>query len=72
LADFTQYNDIRQECGFKNVMVANQISSSQSNEPSPFLGKLDIEGYQKTKSHAGYLWVVFHELLGHGTGLRAV
>ena len=36
--------------------------------PSPFVGPQDAEVYQKHKFSAYYIWVVLHELLGHGTG----
>jgi dipeptidyl-peptidase III len=50
-------------------MIANQISAtSQSKEPSPFLDELEADEYQRHKHHATYLWIVFHELLGHGAG----
>lgn len=28
----------------------------------------DVPSFLKHREHAFYLWVVFHELLGHGTG----
>lgn len=69
MADPAKYNDIRQESGFKNVMIANQISArAGASEPSPFLDTSENEEYQRHIHHATYLWVVFHELLGHGTG----
>jgi dipeptidyl-peptidase III len=80
MTDGIKYNDIRQECGFKNVMIANQISSRedskssprQASKASPFLENQDIAGYRKHESHATYLWIVFHELMGHGTGRMMV
>ncbi|KAL8736416.1 MAG: hypothetical protein Q9166_000208 [cf. Caloplaca sp. 2 TL-2023] len=63
------YNDIRQECGFKNVIIANRMSV-ESNEAdiSPFVHSSEAAMFQKHKYHAYYIWVVLHELLGHGTG----
>jgi dipeptidyl-peptidase III len=80
MTDGIKYNDIRQECGFKNVMIANQISSRedskssprQASKASPFLENQDIAGYRKHESHATYLWIVFHELMGHSTGRMMV
>jgi len=64
-----QYNDIRQECGFKNVIIANRMSAeSSSTEVSPFIDPAEIEIFRKHKFPAYYIWVVLHELLGHGTG----
>ena len=63
------YNDIRQECGFKNVIIANRMSA-ESNEAdvSPFVYSPEARVFQKHKYSAYYIWVVLHELLGHGTG----
>ncbi|KAL8936847.1 MAG: hypothetical protein Q9216_004714 [Gyalolechia sp. 2 TL-2023] len=63
------YNDIRQECGFKNVIIANRMSA-ESNEAdiSPFIHASEAATFQKSKYPAYYIWVVLHELLGHGTG----
>lgn len=63
------YNDIRQECGFKNMIIANRMSAESSQAgPSPFIDESEAEIFQKHKFSAYYLWVVLHELLGHGTG----
>ncbi|KAI9719973.1 MAG: hypothetical protein M1812_003098 [Candelaria pacifica] len=64
------FNDIRQNDGFKNVMVTNRISAEYSkNEIAPaFLAPADAPIFLDHKYHAFYLWVVIHELLGHGTG----
>ena len=63
------YNDIRQEHGFKNVIIANRMSA-ESNEAdtSPFVHTAEAAMFQKHRYHAYYIWVVLHELLGHGTG----
>lgn len=63
------YNDIRQECGFKNVIIANRMSA-ESNQAdfSPFVDPMEAEIFRKHKYTAYYIWVVLHELLGHGTG----
>ena len=63
------YNDIRQQHGFKNVIVANRMSA-ESNEAqvSPFVQPSEALMFQKHKYPTYYIWVVLHELLGHGTG----
>ena len=63
------YNDIRQQHGFKNVIIANRMSA-ESNEAqvSPFVEPSEALIFQKHKYPAYYIWVVLHELLGHGTG----
>lgn len=64
-----QYNDIRQECGFKNVIIANRMSAeSNTTELSPFVDSSEAKIFQKHKYPTYYWWVVLHELLGHGTG----
>lgn len=63
------YNDIRQECGFKNVIIANRMSAESSEaDESPFVDSSEAEAFRKYKYPAYYMWVVLHELLGHGTG----
>ena len=68
-----QYKDIRQECGFKIVIVANRMST-ESNQTGacPFLHPDEAEKFHKHKYSAYYWWVVLHELLGHGTGKMIV
>ncbi|KAJ9648287.1 hypothetical protein H2199_001140 [Coniosporium tulheliwenetii] len=67
------YNDIRQDCGFKNVIIANRMSAeSDKAELCPFLDESEAETFQRHKYPAYYWWVVLHELLGHGTGKMMV
>lgn len=68
-----QYNDIRQTHGFKNVLIANIESAVSRNEtPPPFIAESETTEYNKYESQAKYLWLVVHELLGHGTGQMMV
>ena len=63
------YNDIRPECGFKNVIIANRMSAeSNKADISPFVDSREAQIFQRHKYSAYYIWVVLHELLGHGTG----
>ena len=63
------YNDIRQQHGFKNVMIANRMNAeSDETQVSPFVKISEAAAYQKHRYAAQYIWVVLHELLGHGTG----
>ncbi|KAI9811063.1 MAG: hypothetical protein M1827_005645 [Pycnora praestabilis] len=66
----TQFNDIRQDVGSKNVMISNRIAAEYTAErASPaFLDPSDLAVYLKSEYNAFYIWVVLHELLGHGTG----
>jgi dipeptidyl-peptidase III len=67
-----QYNDIRQEDGFKNVIIANRMVAESQAKQYPFIDASEAEQFQKNKFPAYYLWVVLHELLGHGTGKMMV
>ncbi|KAI1180883.1 peptidase family M49-domain-containing protein [Nemania sp. FL0916] len=62
------YNDIRQEVGFKNVIIANRMIAESTATQWPFIPTEEMELFQKHKYPAYYWWVVLHELLGHGTG----
>lgn len=66
------YNDIRQEDGFKNVIIANRMVAESQAKQYPFIDVSEAEQFQKHKFPAYYLWVVLHELLGHGTGRMMV
>ena len=64
-----QFNDIRQDVGFKNVMIANQIAAEygQRRESPAFIDSSDESLFASAEYDAFYIWVVLHELLGHGT-----
>ena len=63
------YNDIRQQHGFKNVIIANRMNAeSDETQISPFVDASEAAAFQKHKYAASYIRVVLHELLGHGTG----
>ncbi|KAH8162556.1 hypothetical protein CIB48_g5714 [Xylaria polymorpha] len=62
------YNDIRQDVGFKNVIIANRMVAESTAMQWPFIPAEEMELFQKHKYPAYYWWVVLHELLGHGTG----
>ncbi|KAF2177997.1 peptidase M49, dipeptidyl-peptidase III, partial [Zopfia rhizophila CBS 207.26] len=67
------YNDIRDECGFKNVIIANRMSAEGNKaHRSPFVDPAELDFFQRAKYPAYYWWVVLHELLGHGTGRMMV
>ena len=69
-ANLPNYNDIRQQNGFKNVIIANRMNARNDNIPAsdPFVGDSEAVAFQKHKYAAKYIWIVLHELLGHGTG----
>lgn len=62
------YDDIRQNLGFKNVSLGNVLSASAPNEAVPFVREQDLELFQKYRTPAFEVQVGIHELLGHGTG----
>ncbi|KAH9909743.1 dipeptidyl peptidase III [Xylariomycetidae sp. FL2044] len=66
------YNDIRQDVGFKNVIIANRMIVESTAKQWPFIAEDEMETFQKHKYPAYYWWVVLHELLGHGTGKMMV
>ena len=62
------YDDIRQDLGFKNVSLGNVLSAKAPNEPVPFIAEKDLDVYRRCRDPAFEVQVGIHELLGHGTG----
>jgi dipeptidyl-peptidase-3 len=62
------FDDIRQNDGFKNVSLGNVLSAKAPDEKIPFISDADLEIYQKYRDAAFEVQVGLHELTGHGCG----
>ncbi|PGH08246.1 hypothetical protein AJ79_06032 [Helicocarpus griseus UAMH5409] len=62
------YDDIRQNLGYKNVSLGNVLSAKAPNEPVPFIREQDLQLFRDYRDPAFEVQVGIHELLGHGTG----
>ncbi|KAI4644110.1 uncharacterized protein J4E78_009694 [Alternaria triticimaculans] len=68
-SNLPNYNDIRENHGSKNIIIANRMSANRnSSGASIYLQPPDRELYRQNLHTIRFVATIIHELLGHGTG----
>jgi dipeptidyl-peptidase-3 len=62
------YDDIRQNIGFKNVILGNAVSAMNFDDKINHVTDSDWELYRRHFIDTSSMLIGLHELLGHGTG----
>ncbi|KAK1145532.1 hypothetical protein N8T08_004090 [Aspergillus melleus] len=62
------YNDIRQKVGYKNIIFSNRMVAERVRARGlHMVDETDQDAFKNHRFHSYYIWVVLHEILGHGT-----
>ncbi|PLB51597.1 hypothetical protein P170DRAFT_443778 [Aspergillus steynii IBT 23096] len=64
----SQYESIREACGFKNIVLANRLSANNNTSQPPWIDLSQLNHFKRTSHIVRFLTTAIHELLGHGTG----
>ncbi|KEY73545.1 hypothetical protein S7711_03704 [Stachybotrys chartarum IBT 7711] len=63
------YNDIRETCGFKNIVVANRMNAiNDPARPCYYVHDAEAKRYRECTHIIRFITTAIHELLGHGSG----
>ncbi|KAL4921945.1 peptidase family M49-domain-containing protein [Aspergillus aurantiobrunneus] len=55
--------------GYKNIIFSNRMAAERIRTRGlPLVDEAERETFRSHRSHSYYIWVVLHEILGHGTG----
>ncbi|KAI1830109.1 hypothetical protein DTO013E5_7643 [Penicillium roqueforti] len=69
-ANLPNYEYIRENYGFKNIVLANRLSANNNpNLPVPWVDPSELEHFRKSTHIVRFLTTAIHELVGHGTGI---
>ncbi|KAK7408800.1 hypothetical protein QQX98_009044 [Neonectria punicea] len=65
----TQYEYIRETCGFKNVVLVNRLTANNNPQlPCYWVAPSELKFFKDTTHIVRFITPAIHELLGHGTG----
>ncbi|OBT61231.1 hypothetical protein VE03_09671 [Pseudogymnoascus sp. 23342-1-I1] len=63
------YNDIRETCGFKSVVIANRMDANHNPaNPCHYIRSSEKKLFKEYTHIVRFVTTAIHELIGHGTG----